>query len=74
MKLSDYKTAIETMEKVLGDVDFNSITHSWDEKRIIFNNPNQEYYYVFYRNTHKIVKNMRNTWRTGKREVIYNGK
>ena len=75
MTASEYKEAIETVLRVYGDTCWSSITHSWDGKRILFTTMNNEgWYLVYFVKTHKIVKQYKDTWRTGKREVIYNGK
>jgi len=72
MSLEEYKTAIETFQKVDPTFIPDSISHSFDGRRIIFNTKN-DFYYVYYVNTSKIVKQYRDTWRTGRREVIYRG-
>ncbi len=72
MTLEDYKEAIQTFQKYDPTFIPVSLTHSYDGRRIIFNT-REDYYYVYYVNTHKIVKHFRDSWRTGRRETVYRG-
>lgn len=73
MWLSDIENAVKDFRKVFGDASgFTSISFSTINNSIIFYTT-EDYYYYFDLPSKRIEKRWNDTWRTGRREIIFEG-
>ena len=71
MYLSDIENGVKEFRKTFGDANgFTSIDTNTINNSIIFHTT-EDYYYYFDLSSRRIEKRWNDTWRTGRREIIY---
>jgi len=75
MWLSDIESAVKNFRKIFGDCcGWTGIECSWDGTLFSFKTDNPDgSYYIYHRKTRRIEKVWKDTWRTGRKEVIFEG-